>query len=350
MSDTAIFSYTRKGFAPEQVDAEYAAFSRELEILKHENQEAVAVVAQLKREITDAKSRLRQSGGQVNFSNLGSDLAETLKIAQNRAVDLVRSAEQETTTLLAATEAEAKDIVEAARKQAEAMVLEAERDASQLLLQTQKHAEATLLEAEEALQLAKSRAEATGAQVSALEKETQVRLSKIANDTELDRINSEQALEVLKAEIESEIDQLAAELESARAASAEAMSIADAATNEYLSQKAAESALVAEEAERKYSEIVMTSEAQSSRLLVEGDNLVRDAKKLIDHLKSSIDTRVRIVKGKVAESARDLNAAALRELTELSRRNDELGAFNNDLQMISEAANAPVNNNLSRRF
>jgi hypothetical protein len=128
------------------------------------------------------------------------------------------------------------------------------------------------------------------------------------------------------------------------------MSIAAAATNDYLSQKAAESALVAEEAERKYSEIVMASEAQSSRLLVEGDNLVRDAKKLIDYLRSAIDTRVRIVKGKVAESARDLNAAALRELTELSRRNDELGAFNNDLQMISEAANAPASNNLSRRF
>ena len=349
MSETAIFSYTRKGFAPEQVDAQYSAFAAELEDIKQKNQEALSVIAQMKRELTDSKTRLRQSGGEINFNNLGTDLAETLKIAQNRAVDLVRSAEQETTALLADTEIQSKAIIESARKQAEAMVAEAERDAKQLLLQTEKHAQATLLEAEEALEVAKSRAEVVSTQIVAIQKETQVRLEKISNDTELDRINSEQALEVLKAEIEAEINQLASELESARAGSAEAMQAADAATKQYVDQKAAESAAVAAEAQRKYTDIVMASEAQSSRLLVEGDNLVRDAKKLIDFLNGAIEARVRTVKGKVSESARDLNAAALRELNELSRRNQELGAFNTDLQMISEAANTPFSQSENRR-
>ena len=348
MSETAVFSYTRKGFAPAQVDAEYAAVSDELERIKQSNQDASSNVSQLKREITDARARLRQAGGEISFTSLGADLAETLKVAQDRAVDLVRNAEKDTTALLAETDLECKEIVEAARKQAEAMFAEAERDAQQLLLQTQKHAEASLLEAEEQLQIAKSKAEVSGSQVVAVEKDTQSRLAKIANDTELDRINSERALENLKAEIEEEIAQLVSELEAANAASAEAMRIADEATNAYLRDKASESALVAEEAERKYSEIVMAAEAQSSRLLVEGDNIVRDAKKLIDFLKTAVQTRIRVIKGKVAESARDLNAAALREVTELSRRNQELSSFNSDLQMISDAANTP-NGNFARR-
>lgn len=349
MSETAIFSYTKKGYAPDQVDAEYSAIAEELEELKQKNQDAVSVIAQMKREITDSKTRLRQSGNEINFNSLGTDLAETLKTAQNRAVDLVRNAEQETTALLAETEVQAKSIVESAQKQAKSMVAQAERDAKQALIQTQKHAQATLLEAEEALAVAKSRAEVVSAEILGIQKETQVRLDKIANDTELDRINSEQALEVLKAEIESEIAQLALELDSVRAGSNEAMRVADAATNQYLEQKAAESGAVAEEAQRKYSDIVMTSEAQSSRLLVEGDNAVRDAKKLVAFVNSSIEARVRLVKGKVSESARDLNAAALRELNELSRRNQELGTFNTDLQMISDAANTPFSQSENRR-
>ena len=349
MSETAVFSYTKKGFAPEQVDAEYASMVEELEELKQKNQEALAAVAQLKREITDSKTRLRQSGGEINFNNLGTDLAETLKIAQNRAVDLVCNAEQETTALLADTEIQTKSIVESAAKQAASMVNAAERDAKQLLMQTQKHSQATLLEAEEALAVATSRAAVVSSELEGIHKETQVRLAKIANDTELDRINSEQALEVLKAEIESEIQQLSNELESARAASLEAMSVADAATKKYIDQKAAESAEVAAEAQRKYSDIVVASEAQSSRLLVEGDNLVRDAKKMVALLNSAIEARVRTVKGKVSESARDLNAAALRELNELSRRNQELGAFNSDLQMISDAANTPFSQSETKR-
>ena len=349
MSETAIFSYAKKGFAPDEVDAEYAALAEQLEELQHKNQEALSVIAQMKREITDSKTRLRQSGNEINFNSLGTDLAETLKIAQNRAVDLVRSAEQETTALLAETEVQAKSIIESAHKQAKSMVTQAERDAKQILLQTEKHAQATLLEAEEGLAVAKSRAEVVSAQIQGIQKETQVRLDKISNDTELDRINSEQALEVLKAEIESEIDQLAMELDSVRAGSNEAMRVADAATAQYLEQKAADSAAVAAEAQRKYGEIVMTSEAQSSRLLVEGDNAVRDAKKLVAYLNSSIEARVRKVKGKVSESARDLNAAALRELNELSRRNQELGTFNTDLQMISDAANTPFSQSEIRR-
>ena len=349
MSETAIFSYTKKGFAPEQVDAEYASMLEQLEDLKQKNQEALSVIAQMKREITDTKTRLRQSGGEINFNNLGTDLAETLKIAQNRAVDLVRNAEQETTALLADTEVQTKSIIESAAKQAAAMVAAAERDAKQLLVQTQKHSQATLLEAEEALAVATSRASVVTSELDGIQKETQARLEKISNDTELDRINSEQALEVLKTEIESEIEQLSLELEAARAASQEAMNLADAATAKYIEQKAAESAEVAAEAQRKFSDIVMASEAQSSRLLVEGDNLVRDAKKLVAILNSSIEARVRTVKGKVSESARDLNAAALRELNELSRRNQELGAFNSDLQMISDAANTPFSQSEIRK-
>jgi len=349
VSEAAIFSYTRKGFAPEQVDAQYSSFSQELEILKQRNQEAMATIAQLKRQIADTKTTLRQAGGEINFENLGTDLAETLTIAQNRAVDLVRQAENETKAMLADTEVQAKAIIDSARSQAEAMVAEAEREAKQLFVQTEKHSEATLLEAEEALQAALSRAEVTAEEIRAIDKENQARLDKIANDTELDRINSEQALEVLRAEIEREIEQLANELEAARAGSAEAMRLADDATKQYVDQKNAESAFVESEAQRKYTDIVMASEAQSSRLMVEGDNLVRDAKKLIEYLNSAIETRVRIVKGKVSESARDLNAAALRELNEISRRNQELGAFKTDLQLISEAANTAYAPSETRR-
>jgi cell division septum initiation protein DivIVA len=348
VSETAVFSYTRKGFAPDQVDAEYAAVSEELERVKQSNHDASASVAQLKREITDARAKMRKAGNQISFTNLGADLAETLKVAQDRAVDLVRNAEQDTTGLLAATEIECKEVIESARKLAESMVAEAQREAQQLLVQTQKHSEASLLEAEDLLQIAKSKAEVSGTQIVAVEKETQSRLGKIANDTELDRINSERALENLKQEVEIEITQLVNELESSRTASAEAMKIADEATNSYIRDKAAESVLVAEEAERKYADIVMAAEAQSSRLLVEGDNIMRDAKKLSEHLKTSVQTRIRVIKGKVAESARDLNAAALREVTELSRRNQELNAFNADLQMISEAA-TNANSNFARR-
>lgn len=343
MSETAVFSYTRKGFAPDQVDAEYAAVSDELERIKQSNQDASATVAQLKREITDARAKMRKAGNQISFTNLGADLAETLKVAQDRAVDLVRNAEQDTTALLAETEIECNEIIGSARKLAESMVSEAERDAQQLLTQTQKHSEASLLEAEDQLEVAKSKAEVSGSQVVAVEKETQSRLSKIANDTELDRINSERALENLKQEIELEITQLVSELESARAASAEAMRIADEATNAYIRDKVSESLLIAEEAERKYSEIVMAAEAQSSRLLVEGDNILRDAKKISEYLKTAVQNRIRVIKGKVSESARDLNAAALREVTELSRRNQELNAFNVDLQMISESATSAIN-------
>ena len=82
MSETAIFSYAKKGFAPDEVDAEYAALAEQLEELQHKNQEALSVIAQMKREITDSKTRLRQSGNEINFNSLGTDLAETLKNAQ----------------------------------------------------------------------------------------------------------------------------------------------------------------------------------------------------------------------------------------------------------------------------
>jgi cell division septum initiation protein DivIVA len=338
VSESTVFSYTRKGYAPEQVDAEYASLSEELDNLKRSNQDSVVTLARLKRELAEARAQLRQTGGEVSFKSLGTDLAKTLKIAQDRAVDLVQAAEQDTAKLLSSTKAEAKEIVDAAKKHADQIVKETKRETERALLQTQKRSESLILEAEEALQLAKSRADVSRGQILVIEKETRARLAKINQDTERERAASERAIANLNREIEEEIVKLDAELEIARKNSAEAMTIADEETNVYVQEKAREGVAVTEEAERKYTEIVIASEAQSTRLLVEADNILRDARKLAEILRASILTRVRVVKGKVAEHARELTSATTLELAETARRQQAFADLNSDLNLISEAA------------